>query len=253
MLIGTDDGDPQLDRQGRSDSIMLVHLNEARNQAYVISVPRDTWVQIPGHGENRVNAAYALGGAPLVLRTLETLTGARMNHVAMIDFQGFVSLTQDLGGITVNNRTAFSSQGHRFSAGEISLSGDEALLFVRERRALPSEQNRAENQRNVLKAILSKGLSAGLVSDPLRFTRFVGNAAKRIKVDNDLTDSELRSTAVSLRLGPGDIATLSLPLGQQSRVGGQRVRRVDRSQLEQLSQALRKDTMADYVKKHPGG
>lgn len=168
----------------------------------------------------------------------------------MIDFQGFVSLTQDLGGITVNNRTAFSSQGHRFSAGKISLACDEALLFVRERGALPSEQNRAENQRNVLKAILPKGLSAG--SDPLRFTRFVGNAAKRIKVDNDLTDSELRSTAVSLRLGPGDIATLSLPLGKESRVGGQRVHRVDRSRMHQLSQALRKDTMADYVKKHPG-
>ena len=110
---------------------MMVHLNEARDEAYVISVPRNTWVSIPGHGMDTMGNAYALGGAPLVVRTLETLTGARMDHVAMIDFQGFVALTEDLGGVTVKNRTAFSSHGFTLSRGEITLKGDAALWYVR--------------------------------------------------------------------------------------------------------------------------
>ncbi len=110
----------------------------------------------------------------------------------MIDFEGFVSLTEDLDGVTVNNRTAFSSHGYNYPKGRITLSGDQALWFVRERNALPSELDRAENQRNMLNAILTKGLSAEVVADPVRFTNFVANAAKRIKVDNSLTQTEIR-------------------------------------------------------------
>lgn len=253
LLIGTDDGDPELDQEGRSDSIMLLHLNQDRDEAYVVSFPRNAWVTVPENGEQRINAAYALGGAPLVVRTLEGLTGARIDHVATIDFQGFVSLTEDLEGVTVENRTAFRSGGYFFPAGEITLSGDAALRYVRERDALPSELYRTENQRKVLKAILAKGLSPEVVSDPFRFTRFLGNAAKRIKVDKSVTDSELRSTATSLRVTPGDIRLISAPLGKAARVRGQRVQTVDRQQLAELSEALRRDTMADYVKKYPGG
>jgi polyisoprenyl-teichoic acid--peptidoglycan teichoic acid transferase len=212
-------------------------------------------VTIPGHGEQRINAAYALGGAPLVVRTLEKLTGARVDHIAMIDFQGFVNLTQDLDGVTVNNRTAFSSQGHDFPAGNITLSGEAALVFVRERHALGpnGEVQRAENQRNVLQAILAKGLSAEVISDPFQFTNFLGNAAKRIKVDKSLSNAELRATAASLRMRPSGITLLSAPVGKERRIKGQRVHTIDQGRLAELSQALRKDTMAEYVKKYPRG
>jgi LCP family protein required for cell wall assembly len=253
VLIGTDDGDPELDQGGRSDSIMLVHLNQDRTQAYVISIPRDTWVTIPGHGRNRVNAAYALGGAPLVVRTMETLTGARMDHVAMIDFRGFVNFTQDLGGVTVYNRTAFSSHGYSYPVGEVTLAGEQALWYVRERAAFSSELERNENQRKVLKATLAKGLSGEVVADPLRFTRFLGNAAKVVRVDNDLTDSELRSTAVSLRLKPSEIKLISIPVSQGHKVDGRPVYSVDKDQLRDLSRALRKDTMPGYLEKYKEG
>ena len=118
LLIGTDAGDPAQDENGRSDSLMLLHLNEERDEAYVISIPRNLMVTIPGKGVQPVNAAFALGQAPLVVRTLEQLTGARVDHVAMIDFQGFVNLTQDLEGVTVKNRVAFSSNGHTLPGRE---------------------------------------------------------------------------------------------------------------------------------------
>jgi LCP family protein required for cell wall assembly len=252
LLIGTDDGNPELDRDGRSDSIMLLHLNQARDQAYVVSIPRNTLVTIPGEGQQRINAARALGGPPLVVRTVEGLTGTRIDHVAMVDFQGFVNLTQDLDGVTVRNKTAFSSKGQTFPAGDVTLNGEAALVYVRERQQLPNgELDRAENQRNVLKAILAKGLSAEVVSDPFKFTDFLGNAAKRIKVDKSLTNAELRATATSLRLKPSDITLISAPLVKQR--SNKAVYTVDRRRLAELTEALRKDRMAEYVKKYPRG
>jgi LCP family protein required for cell wall assembly len=250
VLIGTDDGASPEPGLGRSDSIMIVHLNQARDQAYIISIPPNTWVTIPGSAKNRMNAAFQAGGAPLVVRTVETLTGVRMDHIAMIDFRGFSALTKDLGGVTVRNRKAFSSNGYPFPAGNVTLSGDAAMWFVRGAGNGISQLDRAENQRNVLKAILTKGLSADVVSDPLRFTQFIGNAAKRVQVDNSLTDSALRSTAVSLRVRPGAIRLLAVPLGAERTIAGQRVRPVNSSQLAELGQALRTDTVADYMQKY---
>jgi LCP family protein required for cell wall assembly len=255
LLIGTDDGDPEQDREGRSDSIMMLHLNQPRDEAYVISVPRTTLVTIPGQGEQqqRINNAYALGGAPLVVRTMERLTGTRIDHVAMIDFQGFVGLTQDLGGVTIQNRTAFSSHGHNYPAGTITMSGEAALWYVREKSLPGGEEDRAENQRNILKAILAKGLSPEIITDPFKFTNFLGNAAKRIKVDKSLTNAELRATATSLRMKPDKITLITVPLGKTHTINGQKGYTIDQRQLTELTEALRKDTMAQYVKKYPGG
>jgi LCP family protein required for cell wall assembly len=241
LLIGTDGGNPALDNGGRSDSIMLLHVNQARDQAYVISIPRNARVTIPDHGKQKINAAFSLGGPPLVVRTVEKLTDTRIDHVAMIDFPSFVKFTEDLGGVTVPNRTAFST----FPAGPITLSGDAALRYVRERR--PSEEDRVENQRNVLKAILAKGLSPEVIADPARFTTFLGNAAQRIQVDKTLTNPELRSTALSIRMKPSDVTLIPFPVMAERRSAYP----VDTGQLRELSQALRKDTMAEYVKSHP--
>jgi polyisoprenyl-teichoic acid--peptidoglycan teichoic acid transferase len=246
LLIGTDDGDPTLDRGGRSDSLMLLHVNQARDEAYVLSIPRTTQVDIPGRGQHGINRAFEFGGPPLVVRTVEKLTGTRIDHVVMIDFQGFVKLTEDLGGVTVANSTAFSGGGHGFPAGNITVSGDAALWYVRERQA--NERLRAENQRNVVKAILAKGLSGDVVADPARFTTFLGNAAKRIQVDKTLTNAQIRSTAMSIRMKPEDITLVTSPLGEQ-RKG---LYTVDQRGLEKLSQALRNDTMTEYAKAYPG-
>jgi LCP family protein required for cell wall assembly len=244
LLIGTDGGDPAGDVGGRSDSIMMLHVNQSRDQAYVISIPRTTRVNIPGNGTKTINRAFEIGGPPMVVRTVEKLTDTRIDHVVMIDFQGFVKLTQDLGGVTVTNRTAFhSAGGYSYPTGTVNLSGDAALWYVRERRQ--REEDRVENQRNVVKAILAKGLSPEVIADPARFTTFLGNAAKRIQVDKTLTNAEVRSTALSIRMKPKDITLISIPVKDESKGV------VDDPLIAELSQALRKDTMAEYVKTHP--
>ena len=174
VLLGSDSRDPDDSGAGRSDSIMVVHLNKAHDQAYITSFPRDMYVNIPGYGENKINAAFAYGGTKLMVQTLESLTGTRMDHVVMVDFEGFIKLTDSLGGVTVTNKTAFSSHGYDYPKGKITIGGEKALWFVRERHALPNgDLDRAANQRNVIKAIVAKGLSPEVLANPTAFTSFV--------------------------------------------------------------------------------
>ena len=163
---------------------MLLHVNQARDQAYVISIPRNTQVTSLATAQQTINARLRLGGPPLVVRTVEKLTDTRIDHVVMIDFQGFVKLTEDLGGVTVTNRTAFKGGGHNFPKGNITVSGDAALGMS----ANVSRTSGIERKTSgmLLKAILAKGLSGDVMADPARFTNFLGNAAKRIQVDKTL-------------------------------------------------------------------
>jgi len=253
VLLGSDSRDPGADK-GRSDTVMVAHLNQARNKAYIVSFPRDMYVTIPGHGKDKINAAYSLGGAALTVQTLESLTGVRMDHVALVDFEGFIALTKDLGGVTVSNKTAFSSHGYDYPKGKIKIDGKKALWFVRERHALPGgDLDRAENQRNVIKAIVAKGLSAGVVSDPAKFSSFIGNLSKHLKVDNGLSDAEIRATALSLRLDAKDIELLQAPLAGFGTADGQSIDVVDQARMAELGKALQDDTMDDYLQKYPRG
>lgn len=255
VLLGSDSRDPGNEGNGRSDTILVVHLNAKRDKAYIISFPRDMYVNIPGQGKNKINAAFAFGGAPLAVRTLEDLTGVRMDHVVLIDFEGFIRLTEDLRGVTVMNKTAFSAHGFDYPEGKITIAGEEALWFVRERKQLPGgDLDRAENQRNVIKAIVQKGLSVQVLSDPGTFINFVGNVAKHLTVDNDLSDAELRRTALSLRLSGKDVELLQAPIsGFSTTSDGQSIDVVDTVKMAELARAMKKDKLSEYVKKYPQG
>jgi len=255
VLLGSDSRDPGNEGNGRSDTIMMVHLNAKRTKAYIVSFPRDMYVNIPGYGKNKINAAFAFGGAPLAVRTLENITGVRMDHVVLIDFDGFTSLTEDLHGVTVTNKTAFTSHGFHYPKGKITIAGDEALWFVRERKQLPDgDLARAQNQRNVIKAIVEKGLSAEAISDPGTFVTFIGNLAKHLTVDSGLSDTEIRRAALSLRLTGKDIELLQAPIsGFGSTSDGQSIDVVDTAKMAELANALKKDKVSEYVKKYPQG
>lgn len=254
VLLGSDSRDKSNAGKGRSDSIMVVHLNDARDKAYVISFPRDMYVPVPGHGKNKINAAFSYGGAKLTVSTLENLLGVRMDHLALIDFQGFIKLTDDLGGVTVKNAHAFKSHGYTYPKGNLTIKGKQALWFVRERHALPGgDLDRAKNQRNVIKAILDKGLSASTMADPVRYLKFVSGIAQHLTVDSSLSNAEIRSTALSVHLSSADIKLLQAPISGFATIGGQSVDRVDGSKLKELSAALKNDKVDGYVKKYPKG
>jgi LCP family protein required for cell wall assembly len=253
VLLGSDSRVTTDASQGRSDVLMVMHLAGDRKSAYVISFPRDMYVPIPGHGKNKINAAFAFGGPQLTVRTVEGLVDTRMDHVALIDFEGFINLTEQLGGVTVYNKYPSVSQGYRFPVGNITVRGEEALAYVRERKQLPhGDLDRAERQRVVLQAIIAEGLAKETISNPLKFVSFVRGVSRYVTVDDQLTESELRKTALSLRLKPGDIQSLQAPIsGFGTSPTKQSIDIVDEKKLKELAKALRTDQMDKYVAKYP--
>jgi polyisoprenyl-teichoic acid--peptidoglycan teichoic acid transferase len=174
LLLGTDHG-PGAGREGarRSDSIMLVRTDPGRGRTSFLSIPRDLRVEVPGHGDAKVNAAFQIGGPQLTVKTLKSFTGLQMNHVVVVDFQNFEQLIDALGGVTidvpepiVSNRfdCPFATQeqcqrwgGWRFAAGEQTMNGRRALVYsrIRENQLDPAENDltRGERQQAVVRAI----------------------------------------------------------------------------------------------------
>jgi LCP family protein required for cell wall assembly len=253
VLMGSDSRDVSNAGHGRSDVLMVMHLSADRKSAYMISFPRDMYVPIPGHGKNKINAAFAFGGPPLTVRTLEGLLDTRMDHVALIDFEGFIKLTEELGGVTVYNKHPSNSGGYNFPVGDITLRGQEALAYVRERKQLPrGDLDRAERQRIVLQAILAKGLAKETISNPAKFVSFARGVAQHVTVDDQLTESELRKTALSLRLRAKDVYMLQAPIsGFGTSPTNQSIDIVDKKRLAQLATALQNDKMDKYLDKYP--
>lgn len=255
ILMGTDSRDVANDR-GRSDALMLVHVSGDRKAVYIISYPRDMWVPIPEHGTAKINAAYAYGGAALTVRTMEDLNQVPIDHIAITNFDGFAEMTTALGGVTLDNPHPSHSGDTYFPAGEITVSGEDALAYVRERYDLPGgDFDRAERQRLVVQGILRKALSAEVLTDPGRFTDFVTAFSRYLTVDGGLTNVELLRTGMSLRgLRADDIYVLQAPVsGVGTSADGQSIDIVDQEQLAELQQALQKDTMDQYRAKYPEG
>jgi LCP family protein required for cell wall assembly len=251
VVMGHDSRDPSVARSG---SLMILHLSANRDQAYFISFPRDTWVSIPGHGNNKINAAYGIGGPKLTVSTLEKLTDTRIDHAALVDFQGFARLTDEVGGVTVYNKTAFSSHGVHYPQGNITVSGERAIYFVGERRGLPrGDFDRAANERNMVRAIIAKTLSTKIITDPMRLFSVVGGAAEHLTVDEGLTRSKIRSTVLSLRLTDNDVHMMKAPVSGKATKNGQRVDVVDKAKLAELRTALREDKVNEYLAKYPQG
>lgn len=120
----------------RSDVVMLAQVSADRQSARVVSIPRDSWVEIPGRGRGKVNAAYSWGGAALLVATVEKLTGVRVDHFAVIDFAGFRSVVDAVGGVDVGVAARTASAGVTSQAGVNHLDGDAALVYVRQRHEL---------------------------------------------------------------------------------------------------------------------
>ncbi|MDQ6741225.1 MAG: LCP family protein [Actinomycetota bacterium] len=200
----------------RSDTMMWVHIPGDRKGISVMSIMRDTWVTIPGHGENKINAALAFGGIPLVVQTLEGLFNNRIDHVLEVDFQGFSELTDALGGVEINVPIPFDSYhmpGKHYSAGPQLMDGKTALAFVRERYAFnDGDYQRVRDQQIYLKALLANLTSAGTLSNPLKIAEAVKRFSPYVSVDKSLNAASMAGLALELRnVRAGDVVTFTLP------------------------------------------
>jgi len=236
----------------RADTLMLVHIPADRSKIYSISLMRDLWVGIPEHGHAKINAALAFGGVPLMVQTVESIFGQRIDHIAMIDFEGFVGLTDALGGVQVDIPAPFVSYHGQisFPAGPNTLDGKHALEFVRERYAFADgDYQRVRNQQAFVKALLAKNLSADTLLNPLKVHNVVSAMAPFISVDGGLDAATIAGLAVELKdVRPRDMVMFTLPTrGTGTSTDGQSIVLTDPVAIDALSAAMAADTLGDYV------
>jgi LCP family protein required for cell wall assembly len=183
-----------------SDSIMLLHTGSGR--AVLISIPRDSYVNIPGHGYNKINAALAYGGASLLIQTVESVTGLKIDHYMGIGFGGLVAVVNKIGGVPICLKTAISDSysGVHLSAGCHNLNGTEALAFVRDRHSFATQDlQRIQDQRAFISALLNKATSPGVYLNPFTALPFGSTAASSMSVDKGTSLLDLVHAASALR------------------------------------------------------
>lgn len=195
----------------RSDSIMLVRLNHERDRITVVGIPRDLWVDIPGEGEDKINAAYAHGGPQLSVQTVESLTGVRVDHYVEVDFTGFVDVVDALEGVEVCLPEAIDDpKAHLdMEAGTHEVDGIEALAFARTRASEGGDLDRIDRQQQVLSAMLDKALSNETLTDPDKLTAFLDSSLSSVTVDEGLDTSTINQLAYQMRDMDLDAVTFS--------------------------------------------
>ncbi|MDN5585038.1 MAG: LCP family protein [Brevibacterium sp.] len=258
LLLGSDEPMDQVDvndsRGLRSDTIMVMHIPESGSDVQVMSIPRDSWVDIEGHGKAKINSALSTGGLPLAVSTISDFIGTELDHVAIIDFEGFKALTDSLGGVTVNSEQSFEKNGYTFDKGENVLDGDEALTFVRERKSFQDgDFQRARNQQAFIRGLTNEIISADTLSNPKKIQNMVKDFSPYMYVDSGLDAQYISATAFAMRdVRPGDIEFFTSPTaGVGTSSDGQSIVNVDEEELEKVQDAFANDTLDDYVQNAP--
>jgi LCP family protein required for cell wall assembly len=234
---------------------MLVRLDKDRSKATVVSLPRDSWVTVPGFGKEKVNAAYSFGGPSLLIQTVEALTHIRVDHFGVIDFAGFQSMIDLVGGIDVTVDAATTASGVSFHEGVNHLNGQQALSYVRQRKGLPrGDLDRVQRHQNALRALVTKIASGTTLSRPADSYRLFDTLARWVRVDDTFTNNGLRSFVFGLRdLRPTQVTFLTAPVAGLGREGSQSVVYLEPDLGNALWRALGTGQIDSYVVRYPEG
>jgi LCP family protein required for cell wall assembly len=246
LLVGNDDRDTATDaelaklgthRDGGSyntDTMMLLHLPADGSKATVISFPRDSYVDIPGHGRNKLNAAYPIGvqaahgdkaaGAQLLVKTIENLTGLSIDHFVQVDLLGFYRISNAIGGIDVclNAAQKEVKSGIDLKAGHQIIKGTQALAFVRQRYNLPhGDLDRIKRQQYFLSAVFRKMSSTGTLLNPLKLRNLLKAVSSSLQMDDTLEPLKLAQQMQNLQAGKFAFTTIPIQGYADENINGQ--------------------------------
>lgn len=246
LVVGSDSRNVDAER-GRSDVMVLMHISDDRERVDLVHFPRDYFVEIPGSdNKNKLNAAYAFGGTPLLVQTLQPLVSVPIDHVVITDFESFKALTNAVGGVEVD----VAEGSPDFAEGTQWMDGDTALKFVRERYALSQgDISRGHRQQAFIKALMLQVLTRETFTNPARLADVVDAGTKNLTVDEDFAVSDMRDLGWSMRNVRGnDIHFVTAPwsgIGSDDYAGS--IVLPAEEQLQVLQEHLKTDTMADYT------
>lgn len=260
LVVGKDKSEPG-DSVSRTDTIMLVHLPHSRDRAQLISIPRDTWTTIPqslaenggGPTKAKINAAYAWGGTPLLVRTIEGFTGVRIDHVVLLDFAGFGKVIDVLGGVDVTVDKPFTSMavpGRVYKPGVHHMDSVMALDYARQRKQFADgDFTRMRHQQAIIAAVMQEAGRKGVLTNPAQLNDFLRATAGAVQVDQGLS---LFDTVWDLReLRADDLTMLTSPTTGVGMVGDQSVVFPDLAASAKLFAAVKNDKMGDWLAAHP--
>jgi LCP family protein required for cell wall assembly len=225
LALGSDRGAPRYKRgglveAGLADSIHIIAINPARKAGTIVGIPRDTYMQIPGHGSNKINAAMVFGGPNLVVRALELLTGITFDYYMVTGFDGLEDMVNELGGIPVSipYRIIDRFSGARLAKGSTVLFGRQALAFSRARHGTPNgDFSRSANQGLVFLGALAKARQE-IASNPGRVLHYLRILLRHIKTDIPL-DEALRLGLLATQIAPASVSNVVAP-GTIGNAGG---------------------------------
>lgn len=235
LLIGSDTREGDNERYGfeagqRSDTVMLAHLSPNHDRAILVSFPRDAWVTIPSceqpdgsstpEQEGMFNSAFSIGGPNCSIRTIQKLTGIAVNHYVQVDFVGFRSMVDALGGVEVCSTEAVfdENSGLRLNEGQNLLRGEQALSYVRARKGLGdgSDLDRIKRQQRFLGALIRKSTSGDVLKNPIKLRNFLNAATKSLTLDKDTGLGDLKNLADSLKgLDPAKVSFVTPPIANR--------------------------------------
>ncbi|WP_245646893.1 LCP family protein [Microtetraspora niveoalba] len=225
----------------RTDTMMLLHIPDGDGRPTLVSLPRDSYVPIEGHGSDKLNAAYAFGGPELLAKTVERVTGIRIDHYMEIGFGGFVGIVDAIGGVNicVKQNIKDHKAGINLKKGCQDMDGGTALGYVRTRAtgAIPDFE-RTQRQRQFFSAVVQKAASPGTLLNPFTSVPLGLSAAESVAVDPGTGLFDLLSVGLAMKDSP--IAT-TVPTSGFPMINGQSVVKWDSAKANRLFEALAQD------------
>lgn len=229
----------------RTDTMMLLHIPEGDGSPTLVSLPRDSYVPIPGQGRNKLNAAYASGGPQLLVQTVETVTGIRIDHYLEVGFGGFAAIVDAVGGVELCPEEPMRDPmaGLDVPAGCQTLASDQALAYVRTRASSLGDLDRVQRQQEFLSALIDKATSPGVLLNPLRSVPLARKSAEAVEVAEGDRLYHLASLAWAMRdVSGGNGITTTVPVESTPTLDGVgSVVRWDRERALALFNALAAD------------
>jgi LCP family protein required for cell wall assembly len=182
-ILGTDE---RKDEPSRTDTIMLVRYDMENQKATIVSIPRDSYVDIPGKHKDKINAAHAYGEIPLTIETIENLMGINIDYYAKANFEGFKEAVKVIGGIEVNAKKTIDYEGIRIEEGNQVLEGDELLMYVRFRKDSDGDFGRIERQQEVVKSLAGELLKP---SNLIKLPKLMSIFSEHVETDLNLKET----------------------------------------------------------------
>ncbi|WP_391207953.1 LCP family protein [Psychrobacillus sp. L4] len=233
LLLGVDEREHD---KGRSDTIIVLTVNPSTDSTKMVSIPRDTYTKIIGRDKlDKINHAYAFGGNDMALNTVENLLNIPIDYIIQVNMESFLEIVDIVGGVIVDNATAFEVNGYPFDKGTIHLDGEQALNYVRMRMDDPlGDFGRQARQKQVLKAILKEGAS---LNSLWKYKDFLLSIQQNIRTN--MTFEQMIDIQKGYKSSINNIETLAFQKGKGQRIDGIWYYIMDHEELENVTKELR--------------